>query len=173
MKKIKLIAITAFSATMLIVSSCNKTDNFPTAIDYINDITGDYEGSFTISGSGENSTAYAEITHLSGNEIQIHCYGEILDTSFMMDIYANHDSIMVCATGNDFEETYGHMQGENHMNHHGNNENEWEHHMGDDHEVNDQHFGGFNISHHSFDYTFIIASDNSTEYIRFVGVRQE
>ncbi len=172
MKRMNLLAVTLITA-ILTVTGCSKDDSYPTALDYINDITGSYEGVYITDDLKTTSPANADIQSLGGYEIQIHCYGEILDTTFMMDIYANHDSIMVCATGNDFEETYGHMQGENHMNNHGNNENEWDHHMGDEHEVNDQHFGGFNISHHSFEYTFIIASYNSTESIRFEGVRQE
>lgn len=174
MKTMNFIAIMAFSATMLIVTACNKEDDFPTAVDYINDITGDYEGTYEqIDGSRSTDTAYAEVRHLGGIEVEVHCYGELLDTTFVMDIYAEHDSIMLCANGTAFENTYGHMKGDDHMNHHGNNSTEWMHHLEDDHDIGDQHFGGFNLSHHSLVYTFRIERNNSIEIVRFEGVRQE
>lgn len=174
MKTINFLAVLAFSATMLMVTSCNKTDEFPTAIDYINEITGSYEGTLTSNNlkiGGE--TAYAEIRHLNGIELEIHCYGDLLDTTFVMEIYANNDSVMLCATDGDFEHLYGHSQGEYHMSHHGNNQSEWTHHMADNHSAGEQHYGGFHISNHSFNYRFIINKDLSSEIITFEGIRVE
>ena len=161
-----------FSAAMLIVTSCNKEDDFSSAMDYIKDITGDYEGSYLIiDGTRGNELAKAEVRHLSGIEIEIHCYGDLLDTTFVLDIYANHDSMMLCPTGDNFETTYGHRKGDYHMKHHGNDNSEWMHHLDDDHEINDLHFGGFNLSNHSLGYSFKIEQNNTTEIIRFEGIR--
>lgn len=158
---------------MFIFSACSKDDVTPSALDYINDITGNYKGVYTLSdGSGVTDSAYAEIGHHNGNTIEVHCFGDMLDTTFLMDIYAEHDSIMLCATGENFENTYGHGKGENHMSHNGDNGTEWEHHMGDEHESGDQHFGGFNMSDHSFGYTFVLQKDNTIQNIRFEGIRE-
>jgi hypothetical protein len=38
-----------------------------------------------------------------------------MDTTFMLNYYENHDSVMVCMTDSDFEHEYGHMMGAGHM----------------------------------------------------------
>lgn len=171
MKKVELLAIMFIAVVLLMLSSCKKTDDYTSALDKINDITGNYEGSFSTNNLKiGGDTAYAEIRHLNGTKLEIHCYGDLLDTTFIMEIYANQDSIMLCATGNDFENLYGHQQGEHHMSHMGQNENEWTHHMADDHTVGDPHFGGFNTEHHSFKYKFVMR-DIPSETITFEGKR--
>ena len=35
-----------------------------------------------------------------------------------------------------------------------NGETEWEHHMSDEHNEGDEHFGGFDMLNHSYGYTF-------------------
>ena len=52
---------------------------------------------------------------LNVNEIEVHCFGKEIDTTFMLDYYEHNDSVMVCLTGSDFEFMYGHMLGEGHM----------------------------------------------------------
>ena len=50
---------------------------------------------------------------------------------------------------------YGHMMGQGHMN--GNMHNsgsEWMQHLNNEHEDSDEHFGGFDMQHRSFKYTF-------------------
>lgn len=172
MKKINLMAIIAIT-TVFIFSACSKDNVTPSAQDYIDDITGNYKGVYTISdGSGVIDSAYAKIDHHSGNTIEIHCFGDLLDTTFVMDIYAEHDSIMLCDTGENFENSYGHGIGENHMSHSGDNNTEWEHHMKDEHDIGDLHFGGFNMSNRSFGYTFVLQNDSTTQNIRFEGIRE-
>lgn len=172
MKKNNLLAFIAIT-TVFIFSACSKDNETPSALDYINDIIGNYKGVYTISdGSGVIDSAYTTIDHHYGNTIEIHCYGDLLDTTFVMDIYAEHDSILLCTTGEYFESTYGYSKGENHMSHNGNNSTEWEHHLGDEHENGDQHFGGFNMSNHSFGYTFVLQKDNALQNIRFEGIKE-
>jgi len=62
---------------------------------------------------------------------------------------------MVCYTGADFEDMYGHMLGEGHMgdNMQGNNI-EWMQHLNNDHQQGDEHFGSFNMQDHSFNFLF-------------------
>jgi len=173
MKKSELLTLMVVASILLMVSSCKKTDDYTKALDRLNDITGNYEGSFSTDNfKVGGDTAYAEIRHVNGTKLEIHCYGDILDTTFIMEMYANHDSIMLCATGDDFESLYGHQQGEHHMGHMGDNENEWTHHITDDHTVGDPHFGGFNTENHSFKYKFVI-KDVAFESITFEGKRIE
>jgi hypothetical protein len=175
MKTINLILIMAFSASMLIITSCSKEENeekTPTALDYINDIIGTYDGTYMESdGLKISDSAHAVVSHMGGLSLEIHCYGELLDTTFHMNIYANHDSLMLCSTGATFANMYGHELGGSHMNHHENSSTEWMHHMEDEHDDRDIHYGGFNMSNHTMDYTFRIEESNSIKFIRFQGIR--
>ena len=173
MKKIELLSVIIVAVVLLMLSSCKKTDDYTNSLDRLDEITGNYEGSFSINNSKiDGNTAYAEIRHLNGAKLEIHCYGDILDTTFVMEMYANHDSIMLCTFGDNFENLYGHHQGEHHMGHMGDNENEWTHHLSDSHSVSDQHFGGFNTKHHNFIYKFLM-KDVPLETITFEGKRIE
>jgi hypothetical protein len=90
-----------------------------------------------------------------GNQIQVNCYAEDFDTTIMLGTYNHNDEVMVCLTGEEFENMYGHMLGQGHMN--GNMQNngtEWMQHLSNEHQEGDEHFGGFDMQHHSFNYTF-------------------
>jgi hypothetical protein len=180
MKTIKLIVHITLSVSVLIITSCKKEEEaqaeYPTALDYVKDITGTYLGYYEqVEGLKNSDTAYCDVSHMGGLLVEIHCYGELLDTTFMMNIYANHDSMMLCATGETFEHMYGHELDGSHMNmnHHGSSSTtEWGHHMEDEHDSGDiQHYGGFSINSHTMDYTFRIEDENSVQYIRFYGTR--
>ena len=174
MRTIKFSAVMAIALSLLFITSCKKDDDFTTALDYLNDITGNYEGTFTRNNKKVGGdTAYAEIRHINGNLLEIHCFGDLLDTTFVMEMYANQDSIMLCATGSDFENIYGHEQGEYHMNHHKNGENEWMHHQSDNHNSGDEHYGGFNLTKHQFYYRFVLDQNVPSETIIFNGNRTE
>ena len=104
----------------------------------------------TATGNG-SATAFAST--VGEGLIQIHCYGEFIDTTLVPNHYLHNDSFMVCLPGDDFEHIYGHMLGEGHMVGSGgmmgdrkNNETEWMHHLTDEHENGDHHFGGFESS---------------------------
>ena len=149
-----------FSFTLvLLLFACEKND-------VLNDdeFTGTYLGTISTDFSGKSSYAItskpatADIS-MFGNQIQVHCYGEDFDTSVILDIYHDGDDIRVCLTGDDFENMYGHMLGQGHMG--GgmmgdmqNNETEWMHHLNDEHQEGDEHFGNFDMQHHNFSYTF-------------------
>lgn len=120
--------------------------------------------------------ATTEVTITGKNEVQLHCYSENFDTTFVMNYYAHNDSVYVCYTGEAFEEMYGHMLGNGHMGgmmddmHNG--ETEWMHHMDEEHEDGDEHYGGFDMMSHSFSYTFIMNPDNASDDIHFEGTKQ-
>ena len=158
-------------------AACDKTEEtFPD-----NSIEGKYVGTLTNeetkSAAGVitgNASATADVTIINDEEIEVHCYGEELDTTFMLNYYENHDSVMVCLTGNAFEEMYGHMLGQGHMmggmmgDIH-NDETEWMHHLNDEHHSGDEHFGGFDTMSHTFGYWLTIPENGTLYRMRFQG----
>ncbi len=158
------IAIVAFA-----FSACDKNSS-DSSKDYISEIVGTYSGEFANqSGLKSGNIGTANVVRVN-NQLQIHCYGDLMDTTFMMDAFENGDSIMVCNTGEAFEMQYGHMgNGGNHMMDMHNNQSEWQHHMADDHNNGDMHYGGFNMTNHTFEYMFRMMEGDSAYYIVFNG----
>lgn len=159
-KKIK-ISILAL-LTIVAFTACEKTD-----LDSIESIEGTYIGTLSSGSDLKNSSiithggtdATVEISQTDDGEILAHCYGGEIDTTFMLNYFPHNDSILVCLTGTDFALMYDHMLGAGHMSggmmgHYQNDGTEWEHHMSDEHDEGDEHFGGFDMLNHSFGYTF-------------------
>lgn len=161
------------SLFIIALASCEKDNdtNF-------NDITGIYEGTLstdvasktiakTTSTLGDPATS--EIT-IVGDQIQVHCYNDNFDITLMLDLFSDNENIQVCLTGDDFEEMYGHMStyAGGMMGGMMGNTNQWTQHLNDEHESDDQHFGGFDMGNHSFEYTFNI---EGMEY-HFEGFKQ-
>jgi hypothetical protein len=180
MKKKAFFSGLVLSAVLTIVSSCEKTKETD-----IVTIEGIYVGSFSKSNSlksvsqddlGEHD-GWAEVTMMGENLIQVHCYGDKIDTTFVLNYYAHHDSILVCLTGEDFEGEYGHMLGGGHisggmMGDMGDEETEWMHHMSDEHDEGDKHFGGFDMAEGSFSYSFKMMDGTSHYFLKFHGVKE-
>ncbi|MGQ7871073.1 hypothetical protein [Sunxiuqinia sp. sy24] len=178
MKTIRKLFI-AMVAVVFGFTACNKTDE-PTD----NSIEGTYVGTLTADGvksasaeSTGSGNARAEVTKINDEQIEVHCYSVDFDTTFMLNYFEDHDSVMVCLTGDDFEHRYGHSIGQGHMMggmmgdmHEG--ETEWEHHMSDEHQEGDEHFGGFDMPNHSFSYRFEITEQNSTHFLNFHGAKE-
>ena len=163
-------------ALLVLFTACEKEETNETDIEGVYDgiLTGLQTKSTEI--ASENNPATSEITITGENEIQVHCYSENFDTTFVMNYYHHNDSAYVCYTGDDFEEMYGHMLGEGHMGgmmddmHNG--ETEWMHHMDEEHDEGDEHFGGFDMINHSFSYTFQMNKSDSSDDLHFQGVKQ-
>lgn len=180
MKK-KMISGVAILALIVIgFTSCEKSEDLN-----VNDIEGVYEGTFSLSNSlkassldgSEDDHGSAVVSMMGNNQIEVHCFGEEIDTTFMLDYYEHNDSIMVCLTGDDFKFMYGHMLGEGHMDGGMMNdiqygETQWMHHMNDEHENGDEHFGGFDMHEMTFSYSFKMMDEVSPYYLRFHGVKQ-
>jgi len=161
MKKIitrSLIGFFSFTLVLLLFA-CEKND-----VINDDDITGSYIGTISTNVLGRSANtatskpATADIIML-GDQIQVHCYAEDFDATIILDVYHDGDNIMVCLTGDDFENMYGHMLGQDHMG--GgmmgdmqNNETEWMHHLNDEHQEGDEHFGNFDMNLHTFNYIF-------------------
>ena len=180
MKKRMIVAGAILAVVLIGFTACEKTENLD-----VNDIEGVYEGTFSVSSSlksasfdgSEGDYGSADVSLMSNNQIQVHCLGEDIDTTFMLDYYEHNDSVMVCLTGDNFESMYGHMLGQGHMgggmmNDIQNGETQWMHHMNDEHEDGDEHFGGFDMHEMTFTYSFRMMEEGSPSYLRFHGVKQ-
>lgn len=147
---------TLFSITaVLILFSCEKSDDLNNT-----DVMGTYVGTLTSSLTNRSSNTESIlpatlVVSSFGDQIQVHCIAENFDTTVILDIYNHNDNVMVCLTGEEFQNMYGHMLGQGNMN--GNMQNNgsgWTQHLNNEHQEGDEHFGSFEMQHHSFDYTF-------------------
>ena len=140
---------------VIFLFSCEKSDDINN-----NDITGTYAGTLTSSLTNRSSNSESikpatVVVSSIGNQIQVHCFAENFDTTVMLDIYDHNDNVMVCLTGEEFENMYGHMLGQDNMNSHmQNNGTNWMQHLNNEHQDDDEHFGNFDMQHHTFNYTF-------------------
>jgi hypothetical protein len=163
-------------AVIIGLAACNKSEESISD----NSIEGTYAGTLTNEGlksaNGEpgSTSATAEVTKTGDGQIEVYCYSDELDTTFMLNYFDNHDSVMVCLTGENFEHMYGHMYGQGHMG--GgmmgditDGENEWQHHMDDEHQQGDEHFGGFDMMDHTFGYRFQMIEGDTSYMLNFQG----
>ena len=146
-----LIPITA----IIFLFSCEKSDDLN-----FNDVTGTYTGILISDLSSKSSDAEqikpaTVVVGSFGDQIQVHCFAEDFDATVILDIYNHNNNVMVCLTGEEFTNMYGHMLGHGNMN--GNMSGEgapWMQHLTNEHQEGDEHFGSFDMQHHSFNYTF-------------------
>ena len=130
-------------ALVILLFACEKNDDLNSR-----DVSGTYVG--TITGDFKSSESATTTVINIGDQIEIHCYSENFNTTIRLDVYDSEGNVMVCLTGEDFEDMYGHMMGEGNMPHNG---TEWMQHLNNDHQEDDEHFGFFNMQH-QFDFTF-------------------
>lgn len=143
------------------------------------DFTGIYKGTLTsgnpssgiIDGSVEGT---AEVNITDDQMFEIHFFGGNFDSTIVMNYYQGTDSLHICNTGTDFEMMYGHSLGEGHsgngmMSDMMEGETEWEHHMSDEHQANDMHYGGFTLDHMNFNFSFVMNRETSPYLIEFIG----
>jgi len=146
-------------------------------------VEGTYVGSFTTTSTLKsaqldaniNSSATAVVSKLNDQQIKIHCFGDELDSTFILNMYDNEDSLMVCLSGQDFKNEYGHMMGDGMMgsgNMMGNNSTGWGKHMNGEHKVGDHHFGGFDMQNGTFGYSFKMKIGTSISYLKFQGEKK-
>ena len=181
MKYRNLIIGMLFASVILLVVSCTGTKGDPG-----HSIEGTYYGTLARTSSlksaqTENRGAdqgIAEVTIMGDNEIEVHCSGSEIDTTFMLNYYMDHDSAYVCLTGDDFEDMYGHMLGTGHMG--GNmmgdisgDETEWMHHLNDDHQPGDEHFGGFDMQNGTFTCSLRMMDETEPYYMKFTGSKEK
>lgn len=161
-------------AAIIMLTACSKNDEVSDQ-----SITGTYSGTLkSTAGLTDSSvSATATVTEIGNNEIKVHCLSDELDTTIVLDYYHNNDSIMVCLTGDDFEHMYGHMLGQGHMSGGmmgdlSDGETEWMHHLSDEHQEGDEHFGGFDMQHHTFGYSFEMMDGDMPYNLTFQGIKE-
>lgn len=180
MKNRVLIIGMLIATVSLVVLSCTKTPD-----DLKEGIEGTYVGTITRTTSLKSAQAdtggpdqgIAEVTLKGDHQIEVHCVGNEIDTTFMLDYYLHHDSAYVCLTGEDFEHMYGHMLGAGHMGGGmmgdiGEGETEWMHHLMDEHVEGDEHFGGFDMHMGTFTYSIRMMDEAEPYYMRFSGSKE-
>ena len=168
-------------AAVMLFAACEKEES---GEEFENSVEGIYTGTLTEEGTKSANgiaesvaEATAEVTITGENEVQVNCYTSDFDTTFMLNYYEHQDSTYVCFTGEDFEEMYGHRLGGGHMmggmmGDINNGETEWMHHMNDEHDEDDEHFGGFDMDHHTFSYTFRMKNGGNPYELHFQGSKQ-
>lgn len=194
MKK-QIMTKTAFATILLIfgigLASCNKDPQLSPELDSLDKILGNYSGSLSIDGLKSGIDANAEVTLNSDLSVWVHCYGGDIDTTFMLDLFNHGDSIMVCLTGTNFMNEFGHARnhqggmmtnwgstgnnsmGGGMMGHNGStgNTSGWTNHLNEEHQnSNENHFGGFDISNNTFGYSFR-NPENIGSFIKFEGTK--
>ncbi len=175
-KKWKGIVLVGIIALTVAATSCSKKG--PLKKDLLSQIVGTYKGTLTNS-AGLKHDGTADVSAVNDSVVQIHCYDQNgFDTTFVMEYYGNGDSVMLCNTGEDFINQYGHeMTGQHHMwdNASGNmmgnmdmDADDWQQHMRNQHQTGDEHFGSFNMNNGTFNYLFEMKGD-STKTKAFSG----
>jgi len=118
------------ASIVLVFTSCSKNDLKPD----INSIVGTYQGTINHSSDNSSSSATTDITEDGEYSVNVHCYSDDFDTSFVMDLYQDGNTVY-CNNGG-YSDNSGHMDN---MNQHCNTE---------------EHHGSFDMDNNSFNYTF-------------------
>jgi hypothetical protein len=164
---------------MVVLAACEKSDNVSNQDiegTYVGTLTG-FENAKSETGVNASEAAIAEIRK-SGNELlEVHLYSEGMDTTFVLNYYEHNNSTLVCFNGDDFENMYGHMLGQGHANggmmgDRQNGETEWTHHLSDEHQDGDEHFGGFDMQSHTFGYQLNMMNGTNSYNLKFQGKRE-
>lgn len=135
----------------LLFTACDNDDDFTNK-----DVVGVYEGTLTTNIAEKsndlkpNNSATAVVT-MVGDEIEVRCYNDDFDTTIMLNLFEDGNMVNTCLTGSAFENMYGHEMGHGNMDGMG---SEWMQHLNNEHQDDDEHFGGFNMQNQSFEYTF-------------------
>jgi hypothetical protein len=154
-------------------------------------VRGTYTGHLTNSASNQSRPATLTVITQNDSLVSMHCLANDFDSTVMVRLYQNMDSIMVCSTENDFYSQYGRELNMDYMDfsHNmpqgwmGNNMNSncwagndqwnaWTNHMNTQHASNDEHFGGFDMESNISYYTFRIKNGNNTYDEFFQGIKK-
>ena len=99
MKKRILFAISIGLAVLL--ASCSKTTAPKPVLSSAKTVAGTYKG-FTIS-NNLKSSGVVTVDSVNDSMVSIHCYDSLgFDTTFVMQMFENGDSIMLCSNGQYF-----------------------------------------------------------------------
>lgn len=172
MKTSKFLLLFVSTISVILIISCNKEETSPDGTNLSN-LEGNYSGEFTTGASVNGIAGTANVIKTDDNQLLIHCYGDSVDTTFVMDVFDNGDSVMVCDTVEDLNAPYGMMGSGNHMMDRGSDESEWMLHMQYDPNAAKEHYGSFDMTHHSFQYSFNRMEGDSIYTMNFYGTKQK
>lgn len=167
------ISIVAIMALAVMVTACDKQN---VSVDLTTDIVGTYKGTLSSDKLKGVSDATADVTKTGDNELEIHCYGDEIDTTFTQRLFENGDMVQMCTTGDDFYNEYGHEmmnQSDHHDMMNDRDGSSWVHHMDEEHDAGDEHYGSFDMDQHTFNYSFNIQSNGSSYTAKFIGVKEQ
>lgn len=172
MKTFKILSFMAVIVVTIIASACNKKNE---VTDLTSEITGTYAGTLTINGQKSISDATVNIISTGENQIEIHCYGDEIDTTIIQRLFEDGEMIQMCSVGQDFYNMYGHEMNNQYNHHNMMNDSDglsWAHHMDEEHDSDDEHFGFFNMNTETFEYMFKIRSESGSYNAEFVGTKK-
>ncbi len=108
MKNLKKISLIALSASMLMLYSCKKDEVNEPINSLASGVIGTYSGTLKNSGTNQSKNATLTVTMQNDSLVRMHCVAQNFDSTVMVQLYENHDSIMACYAGQDFYNEYGH-----------------------------------------------------------------
>jgi len=182
-------------ASAVIISACNKDetkDVDPVNESLASNVEGTFTGTLKNTNTNQSRPATLTVTVLNDSVVTMHCIADNFDSSTTVRLYQNYDSIMVCYTGQNFYNQYGHNLNNNDFcnsmpngwsNDWCNNNNNcwggedhwnaWTNHLNTQHNENDPHFGGFNTESMSCYYSFLVNNINTNHSELFEGTKNQ
>ncbi len=170
--------------------SCKKNDTTPASTQGLSkQVSGTYSGELKNSQTNQTKPATLTVSSLNDSLISLHCISSNFDRTINMMVYSDNDSIMMCFTGQDFYNEYGHnlnnhnfcgskpegwhSDWENDHDHwwggQNNMSNAWNNHMNTQHNPGDQHYGWCYPANHSCKYIFKAPNSGTTYFETFTG----
>ena len=181
MKSIKNILVAA--AAIAILAACSKKDE-PVADQ---SIEGNYVGTLTASSLKSTSgaitghvSATSTVSQINDSMVEVHCFSDDLDTTFMLNYFNDNDSVIVCMNDSAFEEMYDEMMGHGGMmggmmggwTNRQSGETDWQYFRNNYPQAGTLQMGGFDRMNHSFGYQFEMMNGNTPYNLTFQGTKQ-
>lgn len=166
-KQINLIMIVI---SALFIFSCTDNAVNDNEVELADDVAGQYNGIINDELNEQNYSATVNISEISNTSVRMEFNSEIMDTTIDFNLYQNGDSLMMCFEGEAFERHYGHQRmGQHGHMMHSQNWN-WNHHLDEDHQPGEEHFGHFSMHDDSLHYEFHHEDTGNIMYV-FEGMR--
>jgi hypothetical protein len=179
----------------VIFTSCTKEESSeeetPANESLSSSVEGTYNGTLKNSSTNESRSATLQIVKINDSLVSMHCVADGFDSTIINLLYQNFDSTMVCYSGQDFNNHYGHnLNNYNFCNSQPNgwnsgwcntnncwsgenNWNAWTNHLNTQHDKHDQHFGGFHMNSLSCNYSFPMNIGNTNYFEIFLGTKNQ
>ena len=178
---------------VLFAACDNQSDQLFGDVNLAKSVSGVYSGTMTNSQTGLSRDATLTVNYENDSLVSMHWKADDFDTTMMMRLYQNYDSVMVCSTGDDFYRQYGHNYQKDKdyshsmdkdswmgMGHNGgcncwagNDQwNAWTNHINTQHDQDDDHLGRFDTRNRSCQFDIEVDDGNHTWMESFSGVKK-